>query len=50
LVLPGDDDHHDHDVADEAHDEDAEVGHEQQQDHAGGHDQQLLDIVTAKYK
>jgi len=46
-ALPGENDDHDHDVAKEPDDEDGEVGGEEQEDHAGGHDQRLLDIVTA---
>ena len=46
--MPSDDHDHDHDVADQPHDEDAEVGHEEQEDHPRGHDQRLLDIITAK--
>jgi hypothetical protein len=46
-ILPGDNNHHDHDVADQTHDEDAEVGDEQHQDHTRGHDQRLLNVITA---
>jgi hypothetical protein len=45
--MPREDDDHDHDVADEADNEDAEVGHEQQQHHPGGHYQRLLYVITA---
>jgi hypothetical protein len=47
ISVPGKHDDHDHDVADEPQDEDPEIGHKEQEDHAGGHDQRLLDLVTA---
>jgi hypothetical protein len=47
ISVPGKHDDHDHDVADEPQDEDPEVGHKEQEDHAWGHDQRLLDLVTA---
>ncbi len=47
ISVPAKHDDHDHDVADEPQDEDPEVGHKEQEDHARGHDQRLLDLVTA---
>jgi hypothetical protein len=47
ISVPGKHNDHDHDVADEPQDEDPEVGHKEQEDHARGHDQRLLDLVTA---